>query len=564
MRRLLSFLLLFPALAFFPLHAQWPSDPMENKLLVASDHYSSSMAPLEDGSFYLYMDMAVEDIHRIHSFIYYFDKDGNPVWDEPVVLGGDSTRSFVKTMTRMMLDKDNNVIIARQAFKDQIHETYRVYKINPEGELLWPGEGIDLYGNATAETITTAALKMTQLEDGNYVFAWMDNGIMAQKLSPEGERLWGNGKNLGSGAYPYVVNAGDGDFIMVYQNSGLMARRLDFEGNDVWTGPVTAFDGDLNPSTPTWTYLDVLPVEKGALISFYAFEGGLHYPCLSYVKSDGTLGFAAGTEGLRLGYSVHLGFNPSVLYDPENKAIYACWPEYLGTQTNTRCAAQKISLEGELLWNPEGVQLLPLKYRVVRNPTVSLGPKGTVLFGIMESTGVGASSDPMALRAFLLNPDGSFVWEDSMRTVSGVRSYKSDVFCSGLANNQWTFVWEDCRDNGGMVISYFYGQTISPDGILGSPSANETSRQAPQLSVFPNPVKNRANITWHQAGTQSTNMQIKLLDLKGRELAEIGQGKATPGKNHIEWDRPSSIPSGMYILQMRSPLGISHAKIILQ
>ena len=108
---------------------------MENKLLVASDHYSSSMAPLEDGSFYLYMDMTIGGMHRIHSYVYYFDKDGNPVWDEPIVLGGDSTRSFVKTMTHMMLDKDNNVIVARQAFKDRIHETYRVYKINQQGEL---------------------------------------------------------------------------------------------------------------------------------------------------------------------------------------------------------------------------------------------------------------------------------------------------------------------------------------------------------------------------------------------------------------------------------------------
>lgn len=48
MRRLLSFLLMFPALAFFSLQAQWPSDPMENKLLVASDHYAYSMAPLEE------------------------------------------------------------------------------------------------------------------------------------------------------------------------------------------------------------------------------------------------------------------------------------------------------------------------------------------------------------------------------------------------------------------------------------------------------------------------------------------------------------------------------------
>ena len=39
---------MFPALAFFSLQAQWPSDPMENKLLVASDHYAYSMAPLEE------------------------------------------------------------------------------------------------------------------------------------------------------------------------------------------------------------------------------------------------------------------------------------------------------------------------------------------------------------------------------------------------------------------------------------------------------------------------------------------------------------------------------------
>ena len=564
MKRLL-FLLLGCVFAL-PLSAQWSSDPLENKVLVDSDHYSSAVAWLEDGRFYLYMNMAFEDIHRIHSYLYFFDKDGNAIWDEPVIMGGDSTRAFTKTMSRLMVDDEDNAIVVRQSFKTKALETYTAYKINEEGAHLWPEEGVDLYGDGLASSLSIAALKMTQLEDGDYVFAWMDNGIMAQKISREGERLWGDGKNLGGGAYPYLVDAGRGDFIMGYQGSeGLMARRMDFDGNDVWIKPVVAFDGDLSPSVPTWTYLDFIPVEGGGLFSFYAFDGGMHYPCLAYVKADGTLGFVDGSAGCRIDYSLYAGFSPSVIYDAEHKVIYACWASYAGSQSNERFAAQKVSLDGELLWDSEGLEILPLKHRTLKNPTLALGSENTVLFNVLENIGIGNSaSDPLALQSCLVDADGKFVWSDTLETVSGVESYKGDVFCSPHFDNQWILVWEDCRDYGGMVNSWFYGQNIDIKGRLGNDVRNESIVESVnQLQIYPNPVVDDARIVW-LAASMLGQVEISLLDMSGRVVAEVGSATIVQGENRIDWIRPVGLPAGMYLLQMESSQGRVCAKVILQ
>ena len=375
-------------------NAQWSSDPAENLQLMDKSYWSTEVSMLPDGSFYILGVSPIGDIHKVTPSLFYFDKNGEEAWSEPMVFEIDSTMSWIKTNTQLATDQDGNAIVVAQDLCGNQIEKYTAWKVSKTGEYIWPEEGVNLHGEAgKPDAEINAAIKMLPQSDGSCLFAWMGDGIMLQKVSNEGEALWGQGKNIGGGAYPYIFDAGDGDILVIYQSSGLEARRLDYEGNDVWAAPVPVFSGELNPQIPLWTYLKVLPTSEGVLVGYYGFEGDAHYAMMSYIKFDGTHAFAEADQGLRLGYSDNWGYEPAMAFDKEEKAVYAIWQENApGTQFTSRFVTQKVSENGELLWDPNGVELIPLKERAVGYQAASIGPKNTVLFAFMEHGGVGISA----------------------------------------------------------------------------------------------------------------------------------------------------------------------------
>lgn len=288
--------ILFFALAISGLgaaNAQWSDDPTENNQLLEKSYWSTEISMLDDGSFYMLGVSPLGDINKVTPILFYFDKDGNRVWKDSVVFEIDSTMSWIKTNTQLMVDNEGNAIVVAQDLCGVQIEKYTAWKVNTAGEHLWSEDGVNLHGETgMPDAEINAAMKMLQMPDGSYLFAWMGNGIMLQKVSNDGQLLWGQGKNIGSGAYPYVFNAGDGDIMVIYQSGGLEARRLDFDGNDVWSAPVPVFSGELNPQIPAWTYLKLLPTSEGVLVGYYGYEGDAHYSMISYIKYDGTHAFA--------------------------------------------------------------------------------------------------------------------------------------------------------------------------------------------------------------------------------------------------------------------------------
>lgn len=552
----------------YSVYAQgWPSSPTENKRLVETTFYTSEVGMLPDGSFYLFLD---RPDGPIVPFLYYFDKDGNPVWDEPVEICREPTLTWTKTMSHLLVDRDGNAVIGVQNTKLQMDdiESYTAFKINKEGEFLWGKEGVDLHGGAIPSGDFNAALKLTQLDDGSYIFAWMADEIILQKVSPDGEVLWGEGKRMGAGAYPYVVNAGDNEFILFWQSSGLMARKLDFDGNDIWAQPTTVFSGELNPQIPAWTYLEVIPANGGIVAGWYGFEGDEHYTQIAYILPDGSHAFADADKGLRLAYGDFWGYAPKLAFDEEAECIYAVFDEAIPGQSYARrVACQKISLDGELMWDPEGLQLAdPYDTEMVGSvgyQAVAAGPRGTAVFGWMKQEDI-AANDPIVIRTAVIGPEGDFVWEDSIKELCTVESVKYDLRCLPYVNDQWVFIWEDCRDFGVGTVAEtnLWSQNIRLDGSMGGSVANyKVQRLNASLEVYPNPVADHMRVSFQVPNRQ--NVELSLLSISGQEVADVYQGQVE-GTNVIEWNRPAGIAPGVYLLRMVTPAGTDYAKVVLR
>jgi hypothetical protein len=66
---------------------------------------------------------------------------------------------------------------------------------------------------------------------------------------------------------------------------------------------------------------------------------------------------------------------------------------------------------------------------------------------------------------------------------------------------------------------------------------------------YPNPFNPSTRITF--SVPKSTHVQIRVLDLLGREVAVLVNGDRTPGTYEVQWDA-SAHPSGMYICRIQA------------
>lgn len=576
MRRIMKFWCAALALAFaMPAQAQWSRDPKENKQLTDERMLGHEIAHCTDGSFYVYygqttMSVLGEDTtSQINPFLQYFDINGNAVWPEPIQLADEPTLSYTKYMQHLLVDSDGNCVVAVQNMKNGKNETYTLFKVSRTGEMLWGEKGINLMDG---ESGWPGALNMIQMPDGSYMCAWMQvvdifSNTFVQKISKDGKRMWGDGKDLGGGDYPHLVDAGDGDVIVVYAYAGITAKKLDMQGNDLWDKPVSIFKGSLPDIIPLWTYISVVPADGGVIVGYYAFDGQvMRYPMITWITANGQHVFPTGEAGFRIVYSDNWGFEPKLVYDSKEKAVYAVWRENAaGTNFVSRFCSQKISMDGELCWGEEGKALLPLKDRQVAYPTAALGPDGTVLFAFMESAGISAAS-PISVHAVLQKSDGSFVWDSETSLISNYESSKNSLYCSPFIKGNWFLIWEDSRVRGGVSDGDLWGQNIRLDGTLGADFvANElmVAEEFAEIGIVPNPVGERACI-YVNSKNYNGSIVMNLLDMSGRKVAQVYEGSISTGENVCEWQRPAVLRPGLYVLEIKAGNNVLSRKVVLR
>ena len=100
---------------------------------------------------------------------------------------------------------------------------------------------------------------------------------------------------------------------------------------------------------------------------------------------------------------------------------------------------------------------------------------------------------------------------------------------------------------------------------MGTETANERVSQISQnLTITPNPVEEYARIQYDYNGNTTQGAQISLVNLNGATVATIYRGNVVPGRNIIEWSRPSGLASGMYIIRVQIGQEMVLGKIILR
>ncbi|MDR1974208.1 MAG: T9SS type A sorting domain-containing protein [Bacteroidales bacterium] len=582
MKQFLLVLILF--VLTIPVKAQWSSDPHENLQLVldekAPQGWETEM--LSDGSTVIYytyserMFIGDDTAFAMKHYLFRCDKDGKAVWDEPFLVSHAPNRTFTMVNKYLSVDANDNILIS---IPDTRYDTFGLrygdewkwwdmnvtcYKVSKDGEHLWGAEGVSV--DKTPYELL-ALVNSTTLDNGDAIVCNVQQesfGMHTQitRISSDGNVVWSKPLLINgtpSGSYPTVINGGNNEFIVVYlYGSGIYAQKFDILGDEVWPHTAVYSKGGL-ASSPAQGWLRVMPLERGAFVSFAADPDGdkIESPYCSYINRDGQLVFLDGVDGTRLCYKQGLrGGGPECVYDKASNSVYCVWREFEPNyQSLQRIAAQRVSLTGELIWDAEGVEIAPLVPRFADYQNVQMGEDGKVLFSYLEQTN--GQKDYAGYARYRSIEHGDSIWDTRFTWISqddglGYVYNKASLKMLPYKNGQWVTLWDDSRPGSGFTYSYIWGQNINSDGTLGvkadTSSAIENvvkTEVAKSFRVTANPIDNATSFVVENM--RGKKAEISILNAMGKKVSTVFDGIILNDSQNVSWTVPAGISKGLYV-----------------
>lgn len=241
-----SLLMLLPVVA----GAQWSSDPAAGVRLDNGEPSALTLSGFQDqsgGAIFHWNNFSSSSSTPPTTTFQRVDAAGYPLWYGEDV--NDTRFNTLNNSNRVTVDADGNTYLMHTGY-DLLHRLMYVYKFSPQGESLWPVEGV------RACTISSGTHKedpgdILANDDGTLTICWSENhtedstALMAQKFSATGQRLWGDTgivvASTDQGASTRMASDGAGGAILIWsrfsgspRQSNLYAQRLNPAGAKVW------------------------------------------------------------------------------------------------------------------------------------------------------------------------------------------------------------------------------------------------------------------------------------------------------------------------------------------
>ena len=462
-------------LTLIAVQAQWSSNPGDNLQLtdLGGEDVISKTGICPNGD--VYIGFFASQLGNYNVRLQRLDHQGNLLWNDNGILVSDHPSMTWLTDWDMTADAENNAILTWQDIRNGGNNNIVIYKISPDGEFLWGEDGISL-SNSSAFDV---APKVTVTAQNNVVVAWQsDNTIIRQKISPDGSLLWGSSGIVLSGSnnftWPQLMPVGDDDVIMKYfEDSGppnaptrhVFAQRFTSDGSPVWGFPtVISNAGGISAWTQIFPFIN--DGNDGFFIAWHDDRdfNNRSSAFVHHIDADGNPTLQA--NGVEVSGNAGMNHFYPALSKPENDPhIYVLWNEVNGDQNQWGIYGQKVSAAGDLKWGANGKAIIPVTTHAVL-PQMGL-QHGDDIILVYEDYFNGVET---SLKAFRLDAEGDFVWENESVFICSVQSSKVHLDVSEWHQNQWVMSWEDDR-SGGVDI---YAQNLLPTGEIGPAAAEGT------------------------------------------------------------------------------------------
>ena len=540
--------------------AQWSTNPAVN-LAVCDTTGEQALAKIgstsDGGSYISWFD------NRSGSYAVYLqrlDPLGNKMWAPNGLLVSNNAQSSSLVDWDLMVDDNDNAIVAFTDTRNGGNLNPFVYAISPSGSFLWGVNGIDL--NPTADF--QANPKLAKTDDGNIVVAWIIAAtryqVGLQKISLAGAKLWGTNPIVIQSAtegynYPDVVTSDSGGVILFHtattgsfpaQTVKLRAKKISSAGSISWGVNVQDL-GKIAAFTTPEVYSDN---NNGGLISWHddRDNNSLQSGFVQRVSSNGSLYFPVDGAEVSLMANRHK-FNPVVAFDIATDETYVFWVETEPNQNQNGISGQKLSLNRTRQWTDNAKIFKDLSVAFTTSIsylTAEMGNGRAYLF-YLEGNGSGLNDK---VEGFTCNTAGDFLWTGNFTILSNPTSDKLQLVSTVDVYKNCKLVWGDDRLDGAGI----YAQDINPDGQLGNSIV-----PVELVSFSANVSNNSVELSWITA-TELNNSGFEIersshtersRSMTGWENIDFINGHGTTSQSHSYFFIDKNLSTGKYFYRLK-------------
>ena len=445
------------------INAQWSTDPSENTPISVWSGDQKGAKVVTDGkkgSLVFWYDKRNGSNWDIYT--QRMDSMGYAVWDSggiPVV-----ATSGHQYDHRVVSDGNGGAFIVWIDYRNNNWDIFAQH-IDSSGNILWDSTG------APVAVVSGDQEYPSLVPDsaGGLFVVWEDerNGstpdIYAQYISSDGTPIWQeNGIPVCTAPNhqrrPKAILAPDGgiyvawyDYRVSLTQADIYMQRISPDGNPLWQEnglPISTAPSDENG-------VRIVPDDAGGAI--LAWVAGDVYA--QRVDSSGNLLWTP--SGVVVCSETGNQWGVELIPDGSGGAILTWIDERLGI-TNSDIYAQRVSADGVVMWQSNGVQLTSAT-GIQTMPVIVPDDSGGA-FVIWQDNRTGAANPDIFAQH--ISPDGTILWEPSGQAVSTATS--AQLFPSAIDDGSGNLIvaWEDHRASSDWDI---YGQAVRWNGTLGPP-----------------------------------------------------------------------------------------------
>ena len=380
----------------------------------------------------------------------------------PGPVSADSPKALWDANGKVINNTPGNTVQQNPKIISDSQGNYDLYaqKLDSSGKKLWLSSGVVVcrhFGNQNSAQI---------ISDGNggAIIVWQDYrdknaDIFVQHLDSQGQAVWGEaGKavcQLAEGQFaPQLITDNNGGAIITWHDyrskigEDIYAQRIDSSGQALWLEngqavctvngtqwyPKIVTDG-LDGAIIVWTDGRISPADNNIYAQRLDPKGN------SLWQKD----------GVSLCQAKQNQEYPAVIASDGGAIVV--WTD--SRFNNADIFGQKIDLNGQSLWQKDGVEVCAFNYDQ-EHPRLSSDGAGGAVVAWQDQRGT-----ETAIYAQKLSATGQNEWQEDGRQISQFGNNHQDLIISKLTGEDWVVVWEETRNNQNSLLA----QKINSSGI---------------------------------------------------------------------------------------------------
>jgi len=353
---------------------QWSSDPSLNLALadkLSNDQVQPKVKALPNDQWFVsWFDADPNSPPPVgyDVFLQRLDKSGVEQFPHNGTMVADLSNSYTEDYG-LDIDTQGNAVLAFLDTRESANWQVTAARMDKSGNALWGPNGVQL----TSDGNQHYAPKITGTSDGGVVVAWTNAfgntaNVKVQKLDAKGRLVWSHPVVFHESGYQYFladIHASDNGSVIVswvresgfFGDKQLRANKISANGHRLWgASNVAIFD---QGSLQFGNFPSFIPDGSGGAVFGWYTAIPILQTYAQHIRADGSEAFPHnGSAGSTDTNNVRV--EPSVSYRAATDETFLFWTEEDSLQFVNGVYGQKFDSQGNSVWSPTGLVLVPL------------------------------------------------------------------------------------------------------------------------------------------------------------------------------------------------------------